>query len=318
MDISPNRNNLLTSSLIFFLLAALAALSWPAAGHEETRPKRWSVAPLLGVNSPQLRLLNDGEFESPLPGQGRLTLPGTGENVDFNFIIENDLEPIDWGTNAGIEFQLLLNASDALVFGLSVWEGGGRSTVFTEIPFQGRLTSTLYERSGSISYFEYYLGWRRNFLVKPRKFNIYGKFLLRELFDIDYREEFVFAFQGVPDESFKRVIVIESQATGVLMLETALGVEYFIHDWISMGMDVGYSYGLSSFRLGNASRRLDIQANDNIRFKLPAIVGPDGTLKYLAEAAPFSEDPSYEEDFYRPLDLKFDGWRLLFRVNFYF
>ncbi len=273
---------------------------------------------MLGINSPGLELLNYGEFEAPLPGQGRLTLPGTGENIDFNFIIENDLEPIDWGTNAGVEFQLLLNDKNAFLFGFSVWEGGGKSTVITEIPFQGNLTRTAYERSGDISYFEYYLGLKRNFMIRPGKFNIYWKFLLREIFDIDYKEEFVFAFQGGPDESFKRVIVIESQATGVLMLELALGAEYFIYDWISLGMDAGYSYGLSSFRLGNASRKDDIQANDNIRFKLPSILGPDGTLKYLTEAAPFSDDPAYEEDFYRPMNLKFDGWRVLFRVNFYF
>lgn len=307
-----NTKSLVASMLMVMLIAS------PQTARGAEKAKRWSVAPVLGINSPQLKLLNQGEFKSPLPGQGRLTLPGTGDNIDFNFIIENDLEPIDWGTNAGVEFQLLLDAQYSLLLGFSVWEGGGKSTVSTEIPFQGRLTPTLYERSGDVSYFEYYVGLRRNFITRPRKFNLYGKLLLRELFDIDYKEEFVFAFQGGPNESFKRIIVIESQATGVLMLELALGAEYFIHDWISLGVDTGYSYGFSKFKLGDASRKDDIQANDNIRFKLPSILDADGKLKYLTEAAPFSDDPSYEDSFYRPLELKFDGWRVLFKVNFYF
>ncbi len=280
--------------------------------------KRWSISPTLGISSPKLKLLNDGEFAAPLPGQGRLTLPGSGDNIDSNFIIDNTLEPIDWGTDTGVEFQLQVNDRNALLFGFSVWEGASTSSVVTEIPFQGVLTSTVYERSGKISYFEYYVGWKRDLFTRPRKYNIYSKFSLRELFDIDYKEEFVFAFEGGPSESFKRVIVTESQATGVLMLELAMGFEYFIADWVSLGVDAGYSFGFSKFRLGDASKKDDIQANDNIRFKLPAILGDDRKLKYLAEAAPFDDDPSYEQNFYRPLKLEFDGWRSLFRVNFYF
>lgn len=280
--------------------------------------KHWSVSPLIGVSSPGLRRLNEGEFAAPLPGQGRLTLPGSGDNVNSNFIIDNTLEPIDWGTNGGVEFQLRVNDKNALLFGFSVWEGGSTSTVLTEIPFQGVLTSTVNERSGKISYFEYYLGWKRDLFTRPRKYNVYSKFSLRELFDIDYKEEFVFAFQGGPNESFKRVVVTESQATGVLMLELGMGFEYFIADWISLGVDAGYSFGFSRFKLGDASKKDDFQANDNIAFKLPAILDDDQKLKYLAEAAPFDNDPSYEQNFYSPLKLNFDGWRTLFRVNFYF
>ncbi len=304
--------------LLLWMLMAVDGTTWAASEAAEPGAKRWSVSPLLGVAGPRLRLLNEGEFAASLPGRGRITLPVTGDNVDYDFIIDNPLKPIDWGSNAGIEFQLLLDRRHSLLFGFSVWEGGSTSTVSTEIPFQGGLTPTLYERSGKISYFEYYVGYRRNLFGKPRKYRVYGKVLLRELFDIDYEERFVFSFAGGPNETFKRNVVVESQATGVLMLEGALGSEYFFYDWLSVGMDLGYSYGFGRFRLGDASRRNDIQANDNIRFKLPAILGDDRKLKYLWRAAPFDDDPSYERDNYRPLKLKFDGWRLLVRVNFYF
>ncbi len=296
----------------------IAWLVWAGAASAAVQGKRWSVSPIIGISSPRLKNLNDGEFAAPLPGQGRLTLPGSGDNINSNFIIDNTLEPIDWGTDAGVEFQLQVGAKDALLFGFSVWEGGSTSSVFTEIPFQGELTPTVYERSGKISYFEYYLGWKRDLFRRPRKYNVYSKLSLRELFDIDYKEEFVFAFQGGPSESFKRVIVTESQATGVLMLELAMGFEYFLADWVSLGVDAGYSFGFSKFKLGDASKKDDIQGNDNIRFKLPSILGANGKLQYLATPAPFDDDPSYEQNFYRPLKLDFNGWRSLFRVNFYF
>ncbi len=285
---------------------------------QAAQKKRWSVSPMLGVEGPRLRLLNDGEFRAPLPGRGRLTLEGTGDNINFDFIVDNRLDPVDWGSTVGLEFQLLLSQRNSLLFGFSVWEGSSTSSVNAEIPFQGVLTPTIYKRTGKVSYFEYYVGWKRNLLVRPRKYNIYSRLSLRELFDVDYKEKFVFSFQGGPSESFKRVIVTESQATGILLLELGLGAEYFISDWVSIGGDAGYSLGFSKFELGDASKRDDLQANDNIQFKLPAILDNKGKLQYLSNAAAFSDDPSYEANNYRPLKLEFDGWRAFLRVNFYF
>ncbi|HHH36905.1 MAG TPA: hypothetical protein ENK48_08800 [Gammaproteobacteria bacterium] len=295
-----------------FLLAAMPAWGDAAKG------KRWSVSPMLGVEGPRLHLLNDAEFDAPLPGQGRITLEATGDNLDFGFIVENRLDPINWGSTAGLEFQLLLDERYALLFGFGIWEGESTSSVRTEIPFQGVLTPTLYERTGKMSYFEYYLGVRRNFIARPGRYNVFGRLSLRELFDIDYREKFVFTFQGGPGESFKRLIVTDSQATGVTLLDIGLGAEYFLRDWISIGGDIAYGIGFTSFRLGNASKQDNIQPNDNIQFKLPAILDAQGKLKYLHDPAPFSDDPSYESVNYRPLRLEFDGWRALLRVNLYF
>jgi len=300
----------------WLLLSSLLLLQ--TVSHAARNAKTWGFSPLLGINRPQLKLLNHGEFSAGLPGRGRLTLQNTGENADFDFIIDNTLPAIDWGSNAGIEFQLLVSKKNALLFGFSVWEGTARSRVATEIPFQGVLTPTTYERTGRISYFEYYLGWRHDFFQLPRKFNLYTKFALRELFDIDYKEDFSFNFQNGANNSFKRLVVIESQATGALMFELGLGFEYFLYDWISVGMDAGYSFSSRRFRLGDANKKDDFQPNDNLRFKLPSIRDSSGNLKYLKNVAPFDSDPSFETRNYRDLKLKFDGWRSLLRVNFYF
>ncbi len=278
----------------------------------------WGVSPYLGLHNPSLKQLTGGEFAAPMPGRGRLELQGTGDNIDFDFLIDNTLSAQDWSTNGGVEFQLVFNEKNTLLFGFSVWQSTARSSVITDIPFQGRLTPTSYQRSGDISYFEYSLGWKHKLFQRPRKYNIHSRLLLRELFDIDFKEEFVFAFQGQGGQSFKRVVIIESQATGVLLLELGLGMEYYLYDWLSLGLDAGYGFSLQTYRLGNASRKSDLQPNDNIRFKLPSIQDAGGNIQYLANPAPFDPDPSYEAENYRPLALDFSGWRGLFRINFYF
>lgn len=287
---------------------------WSGLVWAQEEPKRWSVSPMVGVHSPKLTLLNEGEFKAPLPGRGRLVFEDTGDNVNFEFVIENSLPTIDYGTEAGVEFGLLLSDRDALVFGASVWEGVSTATVQTEIPFQGTLTPVGYERSGRISYFQYFLGWRRILLNKPGKFNLYGRLTLHEVFDVDYKEDLVFGFQGEAGQPFKRFIVMESQATGLFMGQIGLGGEYFLRDWFSLGLDVGYTISARKFRLGNATLKTDVQPEDNLNFKTPVQIDQQGELRYLAEATSFAD----EDVTYRDLKLGFDGWRALFRINMYF
>lgn len=296
----------------WLVAAGLWILSLPVCSQEE--PKRWSVSPLLGVHSPQMTLLNEGEFKAPLPGEGRIVFEETGDSVIFDFIIENSLPSIDYGTEAGVEFGLLLSERDSLLFGASVWEGASTSTVQTEIPFQGSLTPVGYERSANISYFQYFLGWRRVLMSKPDKFNFYSRLTLHEVFDVDYKEDLVFGFQGEGAQPFKRFIVMESQATGLFMVQFGLGGEYYLRDWFSLGMDLGYTVSARKFTLGNATLKTDVQSEDNLDFKTPVRVDEQGELQYLAEATSFNdEDVTYEA-----LELGFDGWRALFRVNMYF
>lgn len=289
----------------------LLALAGPA-GAEEGGRKSWSVSPLLGVHSPRLTLLNKGEFKAPLPGRGNLVLQDTGENVQFDFVIDNSLPEIRFGTEAGVELQLKLDERNALLFGASIWEGISTSTVQTEIPFQGSLSPVGYERSGRVSYFQYFLGWRRILSSRPRKYDIYGRLSLHEVFDVDYKEDLVFGFQGEGSQTFKRIIVMESQATGLFMVQLGLGGEYFILDWFSLGADFGYTVSARKFKLGNATLKSDVQTEDNLNFRLPAQLDEERRLRYLTGGSTF------ENPVYRDMKLGFDGWRALFRVNMYF
>jgi len=304
------------TSLLFVCL--ISALILPTQGFAAAKGKTWGVSPFLGAHNPSLKKLTGGEFVAPMPGRGRLELQGSGDNIEFDYIIDNTLSSENWSANGGVEFLLLLNGKNTLLFGFSVWESASQSSVITEIPFQGVLTPTNYQRSGDISYFEFALGWKRQLFQRPKKYNVHSRLLLRELFDVDYKEEFVFSFQGGANQSFKRVLSTESQATGIVLLELGMGVEFYLYDWLSLGVDASYSFSPKSYKLGNASRKDNIQQNDNIQFKLPAILDRNGNLRYLANAAPFDSNPAYEEDNYRTLKLDFSGWRSLFRVNFYF
>lgn len=267
---------------------------------------------MLGVHSPRMTLLNKGEFRAPLPGRGRIIFQDSGENTDHDFLVDNDLPSIEYGAEAGIEFRLLLDRKNSLIIGASSWEGVSTSTVQTEIPFQGRLTQAGYERSGSISYFQYYVGLQRILMSKPSKYHFYGKLTLNEVLDIDYKEDMVFGFQGQDTETFKRIIEMESQATGLLMANMGLGGEYFLRSWISLGADVGYTVSADRIRLGNASLKSDIQVEDNLNFRTPIRLDADNKVAYLAEAT------SFDDVVYRKLELAFDGWRALFRINLYF
>jgi hypothetical protein len=166
--------------------------------------RRWSISPLLGIHSPSLTSLNKGEFKAPLPGRGRLLFDQSDAGQDFDFVVDNPLPEMKNGAEGGIEIGFRLDERNTFFFGASVWESGSTSSVRTEMPFQGRMTPVGYERSGRISYFQYFLGWQRTLLSEARKFRLHGRIALHEIFDIDYKEDLVFGFD-TGAETFNRV-----------------------------------------------------------------------------------------------------------------
>ncbi|MDR2878032.1 MAG: hypothetical protein LBV36_08360 [Chromatiales bacterium] len=279
-------------------------------GEAQADEQRWSVSPLLGVYSPRLTALNQGEFKAPMTGRGRLLFDGVDSGQDFDFVFDNSLPEMKYGAEAGLEIGLDLDDRNRLFFGGSVWQSGSTASVRTEIPFQGSLTPVGYERSGRLSYFQYFLGWQRT-LFSNKKFRLHSRLAMHEVFDITYKEDLVFGFDTGP-ATFKRLIIMESQATGLLMMQLGLGGEYFLVKWLSVGADLGYTTSLRQFKLGNATLSTDIQAEDNLNFRTPAQLDDKQQLTYLAEAH------SYSDVTYREMKLGFDGWRMLFRVNMYF
>jgi hypothetical protein len=250
--------------------------------------------------------LNKKEFRVPLQGKGGIIID-LAASVDYSFVVENPLPEIRFATEAGFELQLLLDEKNSLLFGMGSWEGVSTSVIQTELPFQGTLSELIYERSGRVSTTQYFLGWRRN-LIHQFKRNLYLRLTLNELMDVDYKEDMVFGFLSGPAEGFKRVVVIESQATGILMLQAGLGGELFVRDWVSLGFDVGYMKGVDQSTLGNVSTKDDFQVGDGLDIVPPSQEGPDGRLWYQGVS----------DNTYHRMRLDFDGWRALLRINFYF
>jgi len=267
---------------------------------------RWSVSPLLGIYSPKLGDLNNKEFLAPLPGTGGIVIDEEA-SVDYNFTVQNSLPEIQFASEAGVEFQLGLDNGISLLFGIGSWEGVSTSVVGTEMPFQGELSRIIYERSGRISVTQYFIGARKNLFEKDNR-KIYVRMTLNELMDVDYKEDMVFSFLSGPADGFKRVAVMQSQATGILMLQLGLGGEVFLRDWISLGFDAGYLKGVDRATLGNAALKDDFQPGDSLDLFLPARIGPDGRLWYLDSSGTT----------YQKMYIDFDGWQALLKISFHF
>lgn len=267
----------------------------------------WSVSPMLGVYSPSLSGLNGDEFEATLTGTGSIVIDAT-TSADFPFKIINPLADIDYGSEAGVEFELGFWPRDALLFGISSWEGVTTSQVITEMPFQGVLSQAAFERSANISYMQYYLGWKHYILDRPRHYKVYSSLTLHELFDVDFREQLVFAFTSGPADTFNRNVVMESQATGIMMPMIGGGIDWYLNDWLSFGFNAGFAFDLKRSSLDHASIKTDLQSGDNISLQLPAQLNPK-TLQLSYKTVNGS---------YRKVSLDFHGWRALFRITFHF
>jgi hypothetical protein len=267
---------------------------------------KWSVSPLLGVYSPRLGDLYSKEFQTPLPGTGGVVID-QGVSDDYDFTIRNPLPKIHFATEAGVELQLEFDEKNRLLLGFGSWEGVSTSVIQTEMPFQGELSQVIYERSGRISTTQYFIGLRHDLFNRDKR-RLYLRTTINEIMDVDYKEDMTFAFISGPAEGFKRVVVMQSQATGILMLQLGLGGELFLRDWLSLGFDAGYMKGVAHSTLGNATSRDDFQSGDNVDLRLPANVGPDGRLRYLDSSGTT----------YKKMYIDFEGWRALLRINFYF
>lgn len=292
----------------------LIFIAYVITGGSAIAEVRWSVSPILGVHMPDLGLINDKVLGSRLPITGELLFQDGDGPRQVRYPVDSPLPKIRSGTEAGLEFQMEVSEKDYLVIGLSSWEGVSSALVKTTLPFQGRLIDTVYERRANMSYLQYYLGWRRDLFVKHKKYKIYSRLMLNEVFDIDFRESFVFEFVdgSDPDSTFKRITKLETQATGHMMLQPAVGGEIFMRDWLSLGFDVGYAFGLNKFQLGNALVSDDFLPQDTVRIQYPTGEANDGsqTLGYLSD----DED----EASYKRMDLDMNGWRALFKVNIYY
>ena len=344
--------------------AALVSATLMSVARADILEERWSFSVGLGTQLPALSALSDGLFNSPMVGTADILLSegaafatgdegaggaGADEQIDTNevqvqpFRIDNDLPPVQPGINAGMEFQWHANDRHSVIIGMGSWEQVSQAVNDGEMPMQEYLIDTTLDRRAKISFTEFSLGWRYNFLRRPN-FRFYTRLSLHEVFDIDYREDWVFNFTESPViaaeedpprilalDGVRRVMVVEAQTAAVFMGQLGFGAEWFFQDWMSVSTEMGYFFGERQFTLGNTVERDDFQSSDSIiRLGMP-YSQINGDLSYLNSAAltPLPSTLTFEEavdivrndvtqDAYETLKLGFDGWRAMLRFNVYY
>ena len=315
--------------------AGAGALLLAAAPAALALDERWSVSFALGGLLPSLGALDDGLFRSPLIGTATILIReggtggGTGDDANETEVIpwryDSPLPKVGVAPHGGIEFLWHANERHAFIFGIGSMESSSIDTTRGNIPLQQYFASNTVdgERRGKISFTEYTLGWRYTMVRRP-DFRLYSRVSLHEVFDVDYREDFVFLFTDSPILDLigvRRNMIVEAQTASVFMGQIGLGGEWFLQNWLSIGLEGGYLIGERSFGLGDVRIRDDFQAGDAIsRIGMPFRAMSDGNLGYLVSTATADDlaDPENRENFYRHVRLRFDGWRMLLRLNIYF
>ena len=329
-------------------VAALLLLMVASVSAQED--ERWSMSVLLGGHLPAMHDLSNGLYRSPMLGDATILLyeGGNTQSTDTqvidqnitekrNFTVVNPAPPVGIGANAGIEFMWHPNDRHALAIGMGSWEKVSIGKTITVLPIQQYYQSNVVysERRDKMSYTEYTLGWRYTVVKRPG-FNFYTRINFHEVFDIDFREDYSFLFLSSPVEGLegvRRTMVVQAQTASLFMGQLAVGGEWFLTDWLSLGVEAGYMASERRFKLK------DVQINDDFldtpvldsdlinRFGLPYRRLSDGTLGYLIPGTvpddfkkidPLTNATVDPEQYYAPIILGFDGWRVMFRVSFYY
>lgn len=324
------------SMLRAWLLCALVLL--PAQAY--AAGNRWSFSLLLGGQAPYMPDLHEKLYQTPLMGNADILIRegGEGEGILDEDIDENETErhdfyfplfvpAVEFGAFAGMEFQWHLSDRHAVLFGMGAWEQSTSNRASGRLPLQQYFAANLVdsERRDKISFTEYELGWRFNLISKPR-FKLYSRLSIHEIFDIDFREDLAFLFVDSPIEDLigiRRVMIVEAQIAAFLMGQVGAGIEWFISDNLSIGFEAGYLASENDFQLRNVRLRDDFNDGDNIYLTgSPLLELADKTLGYLVPDTQPGDLPSLRpelrEPYYRPINLSFDGWRYLVRINIYY
>ena len=281
---------------------------FPVVLAEETR---LSVSSYLGLHKPALEDLNQHEFKAPIAGLADLIV-GTGDNITTDVFFLNPLPEFSPGVTAGLEFLWRLNDRYDFIIGGGTWEVSSRALKAGDFFLQGQPAEVVNERTAKISYNEFYFGLRYNLIRSPKKLKGYYRLTLNEVFDIDYREDLIFLFTSGDAEGVKKSMILQSQATGLLMIQPGFGADYYFNDTISVGLEASYLIGLKRVSLRDGRDDVDFLPTDNLSLWLPQRVSPEtGDLQYL------SPHPVDNND-YTDIRLSFDGWKVLFKMNLHF
>lgn len=307
-------------------MAIAIALLAPVAA-AQTGSFKWSLSPILAMHAPQLGDINDKALRAPMIGTGKVCpepCGGESSEVTHSVHLVNSPGSIGGNANVGLEFQWVQSEKNTFLMGYSTWEGTSSNHIETQLPVQKELRDVDYLRRDSISYNEFYFGWKHSLFVKPTKYRLYSRLSLNEIFDVDFRDEHVFTIRGGELDAVKRIFIGKGQTTGVLMGQVGLGGEYFLKKNMSVGAEAGYKFSERPFTFRNTSRDSNIGGGDNVDLVPPVRPGAErAPLGYI----PPDLDPSTDWTLaannptrvpVTDMQVRFDGWALALRFTIYY
>ncbi|MBI5450492.1 MAG: hypothetical protein HY940_03955 [Gammaproteobacteria bacterium] len=316
-----------------FLNIVYAVLLWPGMAQAAGDYPRWGFTPYLGTHAPQLTLLNDHVYQADLFGQANVLVyeGGQGQGQDANITetvewkFESSVPRVGFTPVTGVEFEWQPNAVHSMVIGIGSWESTSQVRNVGNLPMQKYYVSNLVAstRRAKLSYTEYALGWRYNFR-KIDRFRLYSLLSLHEIFDIDYQDEQEFLFLDSPIVDLigiRRVMLVKAQTAALQALQLGVGGEWEANKSLSVGIAAGYMLGQDTFQLNNVKIQDDFLDNDGLtRLGMPYGEMAAGSLGYLAPGVTVSQlfKPTTRRNYYRPMPLNFDGWRLSAKITFYY
>jgi len=297
----------------------------------------WSVTPVFGWHHPKLDSINYGSFVSDLvlmktPDDNSINADPNNPQAQQTTasVFANDLPLLAPGGAAGAEFYWRLARQSGFVFGFSNWEGASSSPAMHDMTFQKSTYRVSETREAKISYTQFYVGWRRQFFGRGRRFQMFSTVTLHELFDIDYQDRFVLNFgqayingnSGAQESGDltgnKRVIIFKSQATGGLNLGVGMGAEYFITKWFSLGLQGNYFLTLGDIFLKDFRVDHDLISGDGYALQPTDFRGPIRLPKPNESSGSTPVYYSENSESGKPMNLDFGGWGAVLRLNFYF
>lgn len=289
------------------MLLGLGAGATPPVQAQDEEERRWGISPFLGVFQPSLKGLNKGLFKAPFEGTAQFIDADTA-NLDDDWILSLPLPSLEPSPHAGIEFQWRFNERNALLLGVGTWQSTSSIAGVTAMPIQGGLENISAQRKASLSFTEFFLGWRHELVHRPGRYRLYVTGTLHQMYDVDYREDLTAVFLSGDARTFRKTSVTMAQATGAVLLEGGAGGEWFLTDYLSVGMEAAWGFGLRRMDLVGAELTTDFLFTDNVVIQYPGQPGPDGRMK-------FKPEPGAD---YRDLKLDFSGWKAAIKATIYF
>lgn len=332
---------------IFFLAAYLLLGSTATEARE---PNVWSVSPFVGVHAPDLKDMNEGIFKAPSLVGTASTFNASNSNTSNQYAAYNvptTLDAVAMGSHAGVEFTWHLDEKSGFLIGGSTFEATSQNNYSGDMTIQGGRSSFHHERLGKISYNDFFLGWRYNWLRKP-KTKSYVRFSLHELFDIDYQDKQVYRFydgrilarqsNSARVTEVVKVLMYTAQATGGLMFQLGMGGEHFFTKWFSIGFEANIAVGFRKFTLRDLRENSTFLSTDNLRASCttpipstdPEFNPSNPQASRLCPGYPAYQPPlNYDavdgavtyntgDGTYKKALLGFDGWKALLTFNIYY